>query len=76
MMNHTNSIQSSFVAGEKVFLAEGPNTSSVGFFVALRNDVNWADIRESGDLITTHPVRWLRHCPDGDLNWPELLRQA
>ena len=43
------------------------------FFVALRGDANWADIQDSDDLITTHPVRWLRHCPEGDLNWSELL---
>ena len=65
-----------FIAGEKVFLAEGPYTCTVGIFAALRPDANWADIRGSGDLITSHPVQWLRHCPEGDLNWRELLGQA
>jgi hypothetical protein len=65
-----------FIAGERVFLAEGPHTCTVGIFVAMRPDVNWAEIKEPNDLITTHPVRWLRHCPEGDLNWRELMGQA
>ena len=68
-------IQRAFTAGERVFLAEGPYTCTVGVFVALRGDVNWADIQDSDELITTHPVRWLRHCPEGDLNWSELFGQ-
>ena len=69
-------IQSAFVPGERVFVAEGPYTCTVGVFVAPRRDVNWADIQDSGDPIATHPFRWVRRRPEGDLNWSEPLGQA
>ena len=75
MTKDTHTLQKNFIAGDRVFLAEGPYTCAVGIFVASRPDVNWANIRGSGDQITTHPIGWLRHCPEGDLNWSELLGQ-
>ncbi len=66
--------RSAFVPGQRVFLAEGPYTSTVGIFRGLRRDVNWADIQKPNGEVTTHPVCWLRHCPEGDLNWNDLLR--
>ena len=59
-----------------MFLAEGPYTCTVGVFVVLRGDVNWADIKDSDELIQIHPVRLLRHCPEGDLNLSELFGQV
>ena len=72
-MSNTQAIKDIFVPGEKVFLAEGPYTCTLGIFLGLRKDVNWADIQEP-DQVATHPVCWLRHCPPGDLIWTDLMR--
>jgi hypothetical protein len=48
-----------FLKGDEVYLAKGSYQGTVGIFLNLRNDPKWADIREPGDSIRTHPVEWL-----------------
>jgi hypothetical protein len=48
-----------FRAGDHVVLAEGPYEGTPGVFVTLREDINWADIKERNDTVRSHPVTWL-----------------
>ena len=52
--------QSAFQAGDKVFLAEGPYQGTPGVFLALTQDVKWAEIEEPKKKVRRHPVEWLR----------------
>ena len=63
-----------FVAGEKVFLADGPYQCTLGTFIGLRADTSWADVQEANGKVRIHPVIWLQHCPDGDLVWRDLMQ--
>lgn len=49
-----------FQTGDRVVLAEGPYQGTPGFFIALKEDTKWAEIRERNDIIRSHPVRWLQ----------------
>ena len=49
-----------FHVGDKVVLAEGPYEGTPGVFLALREDVSWADINELNNVVRYHPVRWLQ----------------
>jgi hypothetical protein len=53
-----------FREGDEVVLAEGTYQGTLGVFVRLRPDVNWADITERNGSIRSHPVAWLDHCTD------------
>ena len=53
-----------FGEGDEVVLAEGTYQGTLGVFVRLRNDVNWADITERNGSIRSHPVAWLEHSTD------------
>lgn len=67
----------SFSPGEKVYVCQGVYQGTLGHFVALRPDTNWAEVREDvKERVLTHPVEWLRHCPDGELDWTKLLERA
>jgi hypothetical protein len=48
-----------FRQGDEVVLAVGTYQGTVGVFLRLREDVNWADITESNGAIRSHPVAWL-----------------
>ena len=48
-----------FREGDEVVLAEGTYQGTVGVFLHLREDVNWADIAERNGSIRSHPVAWL-----------------
>ena len=50
-----------FREGEEVVLAEGTYQGTLGVFVQLRKDINWADITERNGSIRSHPVAWLDH---------------
>ena len=50
-----------FHEGDEVVLAEGTYQGTLGVFVRLRQDVNWADITERNGSIRSHPVAWLDH---------------
>ena len=49
-----------FHAGDRVLLVEGPHKFARGTFVGLRPDVEWAAIRESNGVESSHPVEWLQ----------------
>jgi hypothetical protein len=65
-----------FKSGEKVFVAQGVYQGTAGTFLRLTDDPNWSEIRELDGRVRTHPVIWLRHCPDGELVWSDLLRTS
>lgn len=48
-----------FRKGDEVVLAEGTYQGTVGIFLHLREDVEWADIAEPNGNIRSHPVAWL-----------------
>jgi hypothetical protein len=50
-----------FCEGDEVVLVEGTYQGTLGVFVRLRKDVNWADITERNGCIRNHPVAWLDH---------------
>ena len=49
-----------FHPGDHVVLAEGPHKYTRGTFLSLKEDVEWAAIRESDGAVNSHPVEWLR----------------
>jgi hypothetical protein len=51
-----------FREGDNVVLAEGTYQGTLGVFIRLRQDVNWAEIRERNGVVRC-PVAWLQH-PD------------
>ncbi len=51
-----------FREGDEVVLAQGTYPGTRGVFVRLREDINWADIRERNGVVRSHPVIWLAHC--------------
>ena len=53
-----------FREGDEVVLAEGPYQGTLGVFLRLRQDANWADITERNGSIRSHPVEWLAHSTD------------
>ena len=42
-------------------LAAGSYPGTLGVFLHLTEDVNWAEIRERNGSIRRHPVAWLAH---------------
>jgi hypothetical protein len=53
-----------FHEGDEVVLAEGTYQGTLGVFLRLRRDVNWADISERNGEIRQHPMAWLAHAPE------------
>jgi hypothetical protein len=51
-----------FREGDEVVLAQGSHQGTLGVFLRLREDVNWADITERNGDVRSHPVIWLAHC--------------
>jgi hypothetical protein len=49
-----------FHPGDHVVLAEGPHKYTRGTFLSLKENVEWAAIRESNGAVNRHPVEWLR----------------
>jgi len=50
-----------FREGDEVVLASGTHQGTLGIFLRLKSDVNWADIRERNGEIWSHPLVWLAH---------------
>ena len=50
-----------FQRGDEVELVAGSYQGTQGVFIALREDVRWADITERNGEIRKHPVQWLGH---------------
>ena len=61
MMNKPRAVHTVFQEGDEVILAEGTYQGTLGVFVRLRKDVNWADITERNGSVRSHPVAWLDH---------------
>ncbi len=60
-MTSNRPIGTVFREGDEVVLAEGTYEGTLGVFVRVRKDVNWADITERTGCIRSHPVAWLDH---------------
>ena len=60
-MTSIRPIATGFQEGEAVVLARGTYQGTRGVFLHLKDDPGWADIRESGGSICSHPVAWLEH---------------
>lgn len=50
-----------FREGDEVVLAQGTYQGTLGIFLRLREDGNWADITERNGDVRSHPVIWLAH---------------
>jgi hypothetical protein len=48
-----------FRAGDQVVLIEGPHKYERGTFMRLKDDVEWAAIKETNGAIGSHPVAWM-----------------
>lgn len=58
MMNK-GPVRTTFREGDQVFLAEGTYQGTLGTFLRLTADPNWADISERNGRVRSHPVAWL-----------------
>lgn len=56
-------VTTKFNEGDRVVLSLGTYQGSTGVFLRLREDVKWADIRETGGDVRSHPIAWLAHAP-------------
>jgi hypothetical protein len=52
-----------FREGDEVVLAQGSHQGTLGVFIRLREDTNWADITERNGNVRSHPMVWLAHAP-------------
>jgi hypothetical protein len=52
-------VQPEFREGDEVVLAKGTYQGTLGVFLHLREDIEWADIVERNGTIRSHPVAWL-----------------
>ena len=50
-----------FREGDEVVLAHGTYQGTLGVFLRLTEDRNWAEISERNGSIRSHPVMWLAH---------------
>ena len=57
-------IAPAFHEGDEVVLAEGTYQGTLGVFLRLTKDPNWADITERNGAIRMHPMVWLAHAPE------------
>lgn len=62
MLNNTTD-NSAFREGDEVVLAHGSYQGTLGVFVRLGKDVNWAEIKERNGSVRNHPVIWLAYSP-------------
>jgi hypothetical protein len=62
-----------FHEGDEVILAEGPHKYVRGVFLALKEDVEWASVKEASGRVNSHPVEWMRSYYDGALE--EMLHR-
>ncbi|MGO9230210.1 MAG: hypothetical protein ACLQKA_13525 [Bryobacteraceae bacterium] len=60
-MMSTGPADPQFHEGDEVVLAQGSYQGTLGVFVRLKEDVNWADITERNGCVRSHPVAWLAH---------------
>ena len=60
-MTNIGVAHSAFQEGDEVVLAGGTYPGTLGVFLRLKEDANWADIRERNGEIRSHPLIWLAH---------------
>lgn len=60
-MMSTRTAGPTFREGDEVVLAQGSYQGTLGVFLRLKQDVNWADITERNGDVRSHPVIWLAH---------------
>ena len=60
--------RSIFREGDEVVLAQGTYPGTVGVFLRLKEDVNWAEITERNGDVRSHPVLWLEHATPVSVN--------
>ena len=60
-----------FHPGDEVVLAEGPHKYVHGIFLGLKDDVEWAAIKETNGAVNSHPVEWMRSY-QGPLSYTSL----
>jgi hypothetical protein len=60
-MMSTRSAGPTFREGDEVLLAHGTYQGTLGIFLRLTEDVNWAEISERNGSVRSHPVMWLAH---------------
>ncbi len=48
-----------FHEGDEVVLATGSHQGTLGIFLRLKADVNWADITQRSGNVRSHPMEWL-----------------
>jgi hypothetical protein len=53
-----------FREGDEVVMTDGTYQGTLGVFLRLRKDVNWADITERNGSVRSHPVVWMSHSAD------------
>jgi hypothetical protein len=53
--------EAAFHEGDEVVLDRGTYQGTLGVFVGLRKDANWADIKQRNGDLWIHPVAWLAH---------------
>jgi hypothetical protein len=61
-----------FRKGDEVVLAQGTYQGTLGPFLRLREDVNWADITELSGDVRSHPVIWMAHSAGAIQRFREL----
>jgi hypothetical protein len=61
-----------FNEGDEVALARGTYPGTLGVFLRLREDANWADITERNGDVRSHPVTWLAHSASATPGCSEL----
>ena len=69
-MTSTRPADTTFREGDEVVLAQGPYPGTLGVFVRLKEDVNWAEITERNGDVRSHPVIWLAHSTNCELTQP------
>ena len=68
-VNHspsTETVRHAFKSGDEVVLALGSHQGTLGTFVTLNKDPNWASITERDGQVRSHPMAWLAlaaECP-------------
>jgi hypothetical protein len=60
-MTSTRPAGPTFREGDEVVQSEGTYQGTLGVFLRLKEDANWADITELSGDVRSHPVIWLAH---------------
>jgi hypothetical protein len=55
----TTPVAYAFRLGDEIVLAQGTYQGTLGVFLRLGIDVNWAEIEEQNGRVRSHPVAWL-----------------